>query len=179
MCDTSLLSLAACLCDPAASPEPPPTSSSLPPPPDLPVCRTVPLSPRRLSATVGVCVCVCACVCVRATASGGGGSRLNPSSLLATERFGAGQGEAQGMGAGCTVTGESKVLWDYKDGGKEERRRRRVRVLLCCCRLGMLTCLLCALERHVAEETKYLQLCSTAVLLRDASALPGRHIYCA
>lgn len=158
---------------------------NLPPPPPLflllltCLCAGLLLSPLGDSRLQLVCACVCACVCVRATASGGGGSRLNPSSLLATERFGAGQGEAQGMGAGCTVTGESKVLWDYKDGGKEERRRRRVRVLLCCCRLGMLTCLLCALERHVAEETKYLQLCSTAVLLRDASALPGRHIYCA
>ena len=43
------------------------------------------------------------CVCVR-TAGGGGGSRLNPSSLLATERFGAGQG----MGAGCTVAEEEQ-----------------------------------------------------------------------
>ncbi len=56
--------LLACLCDPAASPGPPslpslpsPPSPSPPPPPDLPVCRTAPLSPPRLSATVCVFDC--------------------------------------------------------------------------------------------------------------------------
>lgn len=54
------------------------------------------------------------------TASGGGGSRLNPSSLLATERFGAGQG----MGAGCTVAGEEQSppgLERQREGGKEKQ----------------------------------------------------------
>lgn len=92
---------------------------NLPPPPPRPplflllltcLCAGLLLSPLSDSRLQCVRVCVCMCACV--TASGGGGSRLNPSSLLATERFGAGQGEAQGMGAGCTVTGESKVLWD-------------------------------------------------------------------
>lgn len=76
------------------SPLPPTPSPPPPPPPDLAVCRTAPLSP--------FCYSVCVCVCV--TASGGGGSQLNPSSLLATERFGAGQG----MGAGCSAAGEEQ-----------------------------------------------------------------------
>lgn len=101
LCDASLLSLLACLCDPAASPEPP---RSLPSPllhhllPLTCLCAGLLLSP--LSGSLLQCVCL--------TASGGGGSRLNPSSLLATERFGAGQGERAGDGG-----------WSYSGWGEQ------------------------------------------------------------
>lgn len=70
------------------------------------LCAGLLLSPhQRLCYSVYVCVCV--------TASGGGGSRLNPSSLLATERFGAGQGEhAEGWGLVVQWQGRAKSLRD-------------------------------------------------------------------
>lgn len=99
LCEASLPSLPACLCDPAASLEPPPLLLLL-----LLLltclCAGLLLSPFSDSAKVCVCVCV--------AASGGGGSRLNPSSLLATERFGAGQGERARDGG-----------WLYSDWGEQ------------------------------------------------------------
>lgn len=82
LCDSSPLSLLACLCDPAASGEPP-----------YLLLLTCLCAGLLLSTHPRLFYSVCV------TASGGGGSPLNPSSLLATERFVAGQGEHAGDGA--------------------------------------------------------------------------------